>query len=114
MNIKRGDVVLVNLDPVKGSEQGKVRPCLVIQNDKGNEYSPTTIIAAITSKTNNEYPFTVSVSAGEANLPKDSTILLNQIRTISISDRIIKVVGSLGAGRMLAVNDAIKTSLALD
>ncbi len=83
MNIKRGGIVLVDLEPVKGSEQGKTRPCLIIQNDIGNSVSPTTIVAAITSKIEKEYPFTVLIRQGEANLPKESLILCNQIRTVS-------------------------------
>lgn len=113
MNIKRGDVVLVNLEPTKGSEQGGTRPCLVIQNDLGNLASPTTIIAAMTSKTEHQYPFTVFVQKGEGNLPKDSLVSLNQIRTISISDRIVKKIGTLKPETMRRIDEAIKTSLAL-
>ncbi|MBI4210663.1 MAG: type II toxin-antitoxin system PemK/MazF family toxin [Candidatus Diapherotrites archaeon] len=114
MTIKRGNVVLVDLEPVKGSEQGKTRPCLIIQNNKGNEVSPTTIIAAITSKAEKEYPFTVHVTAGDGNLPKDSAVLCNQIRTISSKDRIIKTLGSLKPEIMKKVDTALKTSMALD
>jgi len=114
MNIKRGDIVLTDLEPVKGSEQGKKRPCLVIQNDTGNRVSPTTIIAAITSKIEKEYPFMVRVQKGEGNLPKDSTILLNQIRTISIEHRTIKRLGVLKPTTMKKVDAALKTSLALE
>ena len=114
MRIKRGDIVLVNLEPVLGSEQGKTRPCLVLQNDIGNATSPTTIVAAITSVTEKEYPFTVFLPEGEANLPKDSTVLLNQLRTVSINDRIIKKIGTVPASRMIRVNQAVKISLALD
>ncbi len=114
MTIKRGDVVLVDLESVKGSEQGKTRPCLVIQNNKGNEVSPTTIIAAITSKSEKEYPFTVHVAAGDGNLPKDSAVLCNHIRTISSKDRIMKILGSLKPETMRKVDTALKVSLALD
>ena len=113
MNIKRGDIVLTDLEPVKGSEQGKTRPCLIIQNDVGNTVSPTTIIAAITSKTEKEYPFTVLVRAGEGGLPKDSLILCNQIRTVSVNHRIVKRLGSLKPATMKKVDEAIKTSLGL-
>jgi len=114
MTIKRGDIVLTDLEPVKGSEQGKIRPCLVIQNDIGNRISPTTIIAAITSKTEKEYPFTAFVQKGEGNLPADSLIMCNHLRTISIEQRIIKKLGSLGPETMNKVNEALKTSLALE
>ena len=114
MIIKRGDIVLTNLEPVKGSEQGKTRPCLVIQNDIGNRASPTTIIAAITSKTEKEYPFLVQVQKGEGGLPKDSAILLNQIRTISIEHRVIKKIGALKPNTMKKIDDALKVSLSLE
>lgn len=113
MNIKRGDIVLVDLDPVKGSEQGKTRPGLVIQNDIGNRLSPTTIIATITSNVEKEYPFTVYVQSGEANLPKDSLILCNQLRTVSIEDRLVKKIGALKPATMNRVDEALKTSLGL-
>lgn len=114
MTIKRGNVILTDLEPVKGSEQGKTRPCLVIQNDIGNSVSPTTIVAAITSKTEKEYPFMVHIQKSEGNLPKDSTILLNQLRTISIEHRIIKKIGTLKPSIMKKVDEALKISLALE
>ncbi len=113
MTIRRGDVVLVRLDPVLGSEQGKTRPCLVVQNDVGNQFASTTIVAAITSNTGRPYPFTVSLNQGEGNLPKDSLVLCNQIRTISKSHRIAKNLGRLGPKRMRQVDDALKVSLGL-
>lgn len=113
MNIKRGDIVLVNLDPVTGSEQGKIRPALIIQNDYGNEYSPTTIVAPITSKVfSKEFPTNVQISTKESGLKEDSTILLNQIRTIDKS-RIIKRLGKVNASLFNKVDLAIKVSLAL-
>lgn len=113
-DIKRGDIVLVNLEPVKGSEQGGIRPCLIIQNDKGNKYSPLTIIAPSTSKKfTKEFPTNVVVSKEDSSSDKDSTILLNQIKTIDKS-RIIKRVGSLNSFLMNKVNIAIKISLALN
>ena len=114
MIIKRGDIVLANLEPVKGSEQGKTRPCLVIQNDLGNLASPTTIIASITSKADKEYPFLVKVRGGEGGLTKDSLIQCNQLRTISVKDRVIKPLGSLKPDTMAKVDSALKASLALD
>jgi len=112
MDIKRGDVYLINLDPVIGSEQGKTRPCLIIQNNIGNKYSQNTIIASITSKIDKEYPFLVKIEKGVANLPKDSFVQLDQIRTISVK-RIIKKIGSLPKEVMLKIDVALKNSLDL-
>jgi len=113
MIIRRGEVLLVDLEPVKGSEQGKTRPCLVIQNDVGNRASPTTIVASITSKIEREYPFMVHVARGDGGLPKDSTVLCNQLRTISVDERVIKKLGSLKQETMEKVDEALKTSLGL-
>ena len=114
INIKRSEIVLVNLDPVKGSEQGKVRPALVIQNDISNIYSPTTIIAPITSKVyDKEYPTNVFLRSVDSELKMDSTILLNQIRTIDKS-RIIKKISKIDSMIMKQVDEAIKISLYLD
>jgi len=111
MNIKRGDIVVVNLNPVIGHEQGKTRPALIIQNDIGNKYSPTTIIAPVTSKSfGKEFPTNVQVPAEDSGLNHDSTILLNQIKTIDKS-RIIKRVGKLNSSLMKKVDLAIKISL---
>lgn len=114
VDLKRGDIVLVNLDPIKGSEQGGIRPCLIIQNDYGNMYSPLTIIAPLTSKEfTKEYPTNVFVIKKDSNLDKDSTILLNQIKTIDKS-RIIKKLTKLDNIFMEKVDLAIKISLGLD
>ena len=113
IKIKRGDIVLANLEPVVGSEQGSVRPVLIIQNDISNQYSPTTIIAPITSKVyEKEYPTNVNVLKQDSGLDKDSTVLLNQIRTIDRS-RIRKVIGNLDDFLMKSVDSAIKVSLGL-
>ena len=114
MEIKRGDIVLVGLEPVKGSEQGGVRPVLVIQNDDGNKFSPTTIIAPITSKEfSKEFPTNVVISKQDSRLNNDSTVLLNQIRTIDKS-RVIKKISSLDFYTMNKVDSAIKISLGLE
>lgn len=114
MNIKRGDIALVNLEPTLGSEQGRIRPCLIIQNDIANKFSPTTIIAPITTTIpDKEYPTEVILSQEESGLKEKSTVLCNQIRTISINDRIIRVISTIKIGTMQKVNEAIKTSLAL-
>ena len=114
MIIKRGDVLLVDLEPVKGSEQGRIRPCLVIQNDVGNASSSVTIVAAISSRTEKGYSFTVLASAGEGGLSVDSLVLLNQFRTISIADRVLRKMGSLKPSTMQRVDAALKESLGLD
>ncbi len=104
---------MVSLDPVIGSEQGKTRPAVVIQNDIGNKYSPTTIIAPLTSKIfSKEYPINVVVSKEETGFSKDSTVLLNQIRTVD-KRRIIKKLASVGDTTLEKINSAIKISLSL-
>lgn len=83
MIVKRGDIFYADLSPVIGSEQGGVRPVLIVQNDVGNKYSPTVIAAAITSQINKaKMPTHIEISAAEYGLNKDSVILLEQIRTI--------------------------------
>jgi|SRR3989344_3890256 len=114
MKIKRGEIFLAILEPVKGSEQGGIRPVLVIQNDTSNQYSPTTIIAPITSKIyEKDYPTNVFIKKEESKLDKDSTILLNQIRTIDKS-RIKKYISNLNYLIMNKVDLAIKVSLGLN
>ncbi len=114
MKIRGGDIFLANLEPVIGSEQGRIRPVLIIQNDISNEYSPTTIISPITSKIfTKEFPTNVNLLRNDSKLDKDSTILLNQIRTIDKS-RIIKKISALNTGIMKKVDLAIKISLDLN
>lgn len=111
--VKRGDIVLVGLDPTVGSEQGKTIPALIIQNDIGNEFSPITIVAPITSKIySKEFPTNVEISPKESGLKERSTILLNQIRAID-KQRIVKILGHLNDRTMIKVNMAIKFSLGL-
>ncbi len=111
VEIKRGDIIIGDLEPVIGSEQGGIRPCLVIQNNIYNKYSPTITIAAITSKKFiKEYPTNVELEKGESGLDKDSTVMLNQLRTIDKS-RIIKKIGLLDDYIMGKVDLAIKASL---
>jgi len=112
-NIKKGDIFLVNLEPVKGHEQGGIRPSLIIQNDIFNKFSPLTIIAPITSKIySKEYSTNVFISKEDSGLEKDSTILLNQIRTID-KHRLIKKIGELNYFILIKVNIALKVSLGL-
>ena len=113
MRIRRGDIVLAQLDPVVGSEQGRTRPVLVIQNDFGNRIAPTTIIAPLTTRAyTKKFLTNVEISKQDSKLKVDSTILLNQIRTID-KKRIIKKLASLNASLMNKVDLAIKTSLDL-
>ncbi|HHK67049.1 PemK family transcriptional regulator [Candidatus Acetothermia bacterium] len=110
--VTRGDIYLADLSPVRGHEQGGLRPVLVIQNDVGNEHSSTTIVAAITSRTKRRMPVHVTVSAEESGLPRDSIILLEQIRTID-KERLVKKLGRLAKERMEEVNRALQRSLDL-
>ena len=108
---RRGEIWLVNFNPARGSEQKGVRSALIIQNDIGNEVSPITIIAAI-STTIKIYPINVKIKSSESGLAKDSVIKLNQIRTIDKS-RLIKRLGKLYPSTMDAVNSAILLSLGI-
>jgi mRNA interferase MazF len=112
--IKRGDVVIVDLDPIRGSETGKKRPCVIIQNDIGNKYSPVTIVAVITSQKeiSKEYPTDVWVSRGEGKLNRDSIIQCDQIRTIT-KERIKDIIGRFDQNLMDKVDKALKISLGL-
>src|SRR5690554_6919754 len=113
MHIRRGDVFYAQLNPVIGSEQGGVRPVLVVQNDIGNQYSPTTIVAAITSQIMKaKLPTHVEISADKSGLEKDSVILMEQIRTIDKS-RLKQKVVSLDEETMEKVNTALEISLGL-
>ncbi|MDP1695297.1 MAG: type II toxin-antitoxin system PemK/MazF family toxin [archaeon] len=114
MKVTRGDIFLANLEPVVGSEQGGVRPVLVIQNDFSNQSSPTIIISAITSRLyEKEYPQTVFIPKKNSGLDRDSNILLNQLRTLD-KRRLIKKLSSLDFYYMEKVNLALKISLNLD
>ena len=110
----RGEVIQVDFAPARGSEPDKVRPCVVIQNDIGNRYSPVTIVAAITGAENvpRRYPVDVPVSKGEGGLTKDSVIQCNLIRCVDEA-RASHSLGRLAPNTMRAVNEALKISLAL-
>ncbi|MBS3066762.1 type II toxin-antitoxin system PemK/MazF family toxin [Candidatus Pacearchaeota archaeon] len=113
MEIKRGDILLVNFEPVKGSEQGKIRPALVIQSNNLNKFSSLTIVAPITSKIyEKEYPTNVLLNKGTSGLKNDSTILLNQIRALD-KRRVIKKIGSADQFTMLKTDISIKICLGL-
>lgn len=112
--IKRGDIYYADLSPVIGSEQGGVRPVLVVQNDIGNKYSPTIIAAAITSQINKaKLPTHIEISALDYGLQKDSVILLEQIRTID-KRRLRDKTGHLDDELMEKVNEALSISFALN
>ncbi len=114
MEIIRGEIVVADLEPVKGSEQGGVRPVLIIQSDILNKHAPTTIIAPITSKIyTKEYPTNVIIKKDDSKLRFDSTIMLNQIKTID-KRRITKKIGLIDNFTMNKVDRAIKVSLAID
>ncbi len=109
--IKRGELYYADLSPVVGSEQGGVRPVLVVQNDIGNKYSPTVIAAAVTSKINKaKLPTHIELSAIDFGLVKDSVVLLEQIRTID-KRRLKERIGELPDKTMSMVNDALLISL---
>lgn len=111
--VSRGDIFYADLSPVRGSEQGGIRPVLILQNDIGNKHSPTTIVAAITSKINKaKLPTHVELTAQEANLERDSVILLEQIRTID-KERLRDRLAHLGLEHMERVDEALKISLGL-
>lgn len=114
MIIKRGDIFYADLRPVIGSEQGGVRPVLIIQNDTGNKHSPTVICAAITSKMNKaKLPTHVEIDAAKYGIIKDSVILLEQVRTIDKS-RLKEKVCHLDQDVLNKINRALLISFALD
>ena len=112
--IKRGDIFYADLRPVVGSEQGGIRPVLIVQNDMGNKHSPTVICVAITSKMNKaKLPTHIELSASKYSLVKDSVILLEQIRTIDKS-RLKEKVCHLDKEVLKKIDKALLVSLALD
>lgn len=120
MTVKRGDIFYADLSPVVGSEQGGLRPVLIVQNDVGNRYSPTVIAAAITSRLGkNKLPTHIDIQRADTvdtdvfGLAKDSVILLEQIRTLD-KKRLKEKMGHLDDRLMRQVNDAISISFGLD
>ena len=113
MTIKRGDIYYADLSPVVGSEQGGVRPVLIVQNDVGNKYSPTVIAAAITSQRDKtKLPTHIKVDADESGLAKDSIVLLEQIRTID-KQRLCSMIGHVSDKTMALIEDAALCSLGI-
>ena len=113
MNVRRGDIYYADLSPVIGSEQGGLRPVLIVQNDVGNKYSPTVIAAAITSRMGKtRLPTHIDVVGDGVGLSRDSVILLEQIRTID-KTRLKEKMGHLDDDTMRGVNNAISASFGL-
>lgn len=115
MEIKRGDVVEVSLDPVRGNEKGKTRPCVIVQNDIGNKISPTTIIVPITDSLEKKtYPFQVLIKNGTGGLTKDSKVCCEHVRIIDKS-RIVgkRPLGHLEPNHIHQINKALRLSLGL-
>lgn len=113
VNIKRGDIFYADLSPVIGSEQGGIRPVLIIQNNIGNKFSPTVIVAAITSQHSKaNLPTHISLSAQGCGLAKDSVVLLEQIRTLD-KKRLKEKMGSLDSLFMTQVDEALTISFGL-
>lgn len=111
MIVKRGELYYADLSPVIGSEQGGIRPVLVVQNDIGNKYSPTVIVSAITSKLNKaKLPTHIELPASKYGLEKDSVVLLEQIRTLD-KQRLKEKIGELENYKMEEVNKAMLISL---
>ena len=111
--VKRGDIYCADLDPVVGSEQGGIRPVLVIQNNWGNRFSPTVVVVAITSRQHKAaLPTHVPLAAGEAGLTRPSVVLAEQMRTLD-GRRLRRKLGALGEERMREVDGAIRASLAI-
>ena len=113
MSIHRGEIYYADLSPVVGSEQGGLRPVLIVQNDIGNKYSPTVIAAAITSqKDKSRLPTHISLQADGTGLARDSVVLLEQIRTID-KTRLKEKMGRLDNGSMQQINQALSVSFGL-
>ncbi|MCF2669751.1 MAG: type II toxin-antitoxin system PemK/MazF family toxin [Butyricicoccus sp.] len=112
-NIKRGDIYYADLSPVVGSEQGGIRPVLIVQNNVGNRYSPTVIAAAITSQVNKaKMPTHISLGARSFGLTKDSVVLTEQIRTLD-KKRLREKMGTLDEANMRRIDEALAVSFGL-
>ena len=113
MEITRGDIFIADLNPVQGSEQGGVRPVLIVQNDRGNRFSPTVICAAMTSRVGkNDLPTHVWISARDSGLKSDSLVLCEQIRTIE-KRRLRAKAGHIETMAMTRVNGALLCALGM-
>ena len=113
LNIRRGDIYYADLSPVVGSEQGGIRPVLIVQNNVGNRFSPTVIAAAITSRQSKaNLPTHIPLNSGTSGLAKDSVVLLEQVRTID-KRRLKEKMGAIDQSAMNAVDNAISISFGL-
>jgi mRNA interferase MazF len=116
VQVRRGDIVTVELNPTKGSEQqGTNRPYVVVQNDVGNQYSPTTIVAPLTTQYDpgDIYPFEVELRSSNSVLEQNSVVDLSQIRVVDIDERVKRTIGSVPSSKMPKIDTAIKASLGL-
>lgn len=114
MNIRRGDIYYADLSPVVGSEQGGIRPVLIVQNDIGNRFSPTVIAAAITSqRAKANLPTHILLNAADSGLSRDSIVLLEQVRTID-KHRLKERMGRLDRNAMAQVDQALSVSFGLE
>ena len=109
---RRGEIYYVDWSPGRGSEQSGIRPAIIVQNDTGNQFSPTIIVAAISTQQRRPYPFQVSITAEESGLSEDSIIKCEQIQTIDQS-RLGRLAGVLNREKMAAVDLALQRSLGL-
>ncbi|MFA6941697.1 MAG: type II toxin-antitoxin system PemK/MazF family toxin [Clostridiaceae bacterium] len=113
-NVRRGDIYYADLSPVVGSEQGGIRPVIILQNDVGNKYSPTVIVAAITSQINKaKLPTHVEISSDDYGLNKDSVVLLEQVRTLD-KRRLKEKIGHMTEDDIFKVDEALIISLGLN
>ncbi len=114
MGLKRGEIFFAELNPVQGSEQGGIRPVLVVQNDVGNSHSPTTIVLPITSRlTKAKLPTHVELSKVESGLARDSVVLAEQIRTID-KNRLQQKISALDNNAMNRINQAMEISMGIN
>lgn len=114
MKVRRGDLYYADLSPVVGSEQGGVRPVIVVQNDIGNKYSPTIIVAPVTSQMNKaKLPTHVKLKGNKHGLPKNSVALMEQLRTID-KTRLREKIGTFSGEIMNKIDEAITISLAIE
>ena len=111
--VKRGEVYFVDWSPGRGSEQQGVRPAVIIQNDTGNEFSPTTIVATVSTQRRRPYPFHVNISASESGLPRDSVIKCEQVQTVD-QDRLGRLVGILNSDKLQELDIALHHSMGLE
>ena len=110
--VKKGEMYYADLSPVVGSEQGGIRPVIILQNDKGNHYSPTTIIASVTSRKKKKHlPTHIKIKI--PNSKRKSVVMLEQVRTIDKS-RLLEYIGKLDNGTMQEIDNAVKISFDID